>query len=559
MTDDFDVEALLEAPYKPKEDVLVKQGQEKVTTDQQHLNGDDRAPSPPPANGTEGAHQDEDRSNSSRRDERDLRSEERDEHSHRRDRHRSDRSRSRRSRSPNRHEHHRSSRYHQQTSRDSYRSGGRREYRDREEDHYRRRSRHGGRSQSPPRDSRGRGYDDRSPRHQDERRSSSHAAPPPVQAPRSPSPAVDEDERDKRTVFVMQIAAHCRTRELAEFFMQAGRVRDARIISDRNSRRSKGVGYVEFYHVESVQKALALSGQRLHGVPLIVQLTEAEKNRAAEQANADSKGRSNAAHRLYVGSIHFDLTDDDLRQVFDPFGAVEFVQLQRDETGKSKGYAFVQYKEAADAQLACTRMNGFELAGRTIKVSPVISGQHGTQALDLNAPGVVGSTPAMGAHSASPFNKGPRADMDESDAHGIALSSQARAELMQKLAREPVPSASTPSTAPRAAVAVPPVAPTQCVLLKNMFDPEEETEPNWDKDIEDDVKVECSKYGAILHIHVEKDSKGEIYIKFADVSAAEAAVNALDRRWFAGKQVGAVYIPPLIYHSRFPKAAHGRV
>ncbi|KAG5462891.1 MAG: hypothetical protein BJ554DRAFT_3002 [Olpidium bornovanus] len=61
--------------------------------------------------------------------------------------------------------------------------------------------------------------------------------PPP---PRSPSPNVDEEERDKRTVFVMQIAARCRTRELAEFFMEAGKVRDARIIADRNSRRSKG-------------------------------------------------------------------------------------------------------------------------------------------------------------------------------------------------------------------------------------------------------------------------------------------------------------------------------
>ncbi|CAG8775058.1 8776_t:CDS:2, partial [Acaulospora morrowiae] len=57
---------------------------------------------------------------------------------------------------------------------------------------------------------------------------------------RSPTPPLDEEERDKRTVFVMQLAARLRTRELADFFSTAGKVRDAKIIADRISRRSKG-------------------------------------------------------------------------------------------------------------------------------------------------------------------------------------------------------------------------------------------------------------------------------------------------------------------------------
>lgn len=48
-------------------------------------------------------------------------------------------------------------------------------------------------------------------------------------------------------------------------------------------------------------------------------------------------------HRLYVGSVNFDLTEDDLKQVLEPFGPIEFIKLHRDaETGKSKGFAFVQ-------------------------------------------------------------------------------------------------------------------------------------------------------------------------------------------------------------------------
>lgn len=47
------------------------------------------------------------------------------------------------------------------------------------------------------------------------------------------------------------------------------------------------VGYVEFYEEESVQNALAMSGQKLLGIPVLVQMSEAEKNRYAMQAQAN--------------------------------------------------------------------------------------------------------------------------------------------------------------------------------------------------------------------------------------------------------------------------------
>ena len=103
------------------------------------------------------------------------------------------------------------------------------------------------------------------------------------------------------------------------------------------------VGYVEFKEEESVQKALGLTGQKLVGIPVIVQLTEAEKNRQA-RITTGQPTQSNGIpfHRLYVGNIHFSVTEEDLRDVFSPFGELEFVQLQKEENGRSKGYGFVQ-------------------------------------------------------------------------------------------------------------------------------------------------------------------------------------------------------------------------
>jgi RNA-binding protein 39 len=54
-------------------------------------------------------------------------------------------------------------------------------------------------------------------------------------------PEVDP-ERDQRTVFAFQLSLKADERDVYEFFSRAGKVRDVRLIMDRNSRRSKGVG-----------------------------------------------------------------------------------------------------------------------------------------------------------------------------------------------------------------------------------------------------------------------------------------------------------------------------
>jgi len=57
---------------------------------------------------------------------------------------------------------------------------------------------------------------------------------------RARSPQLTEDERDRRTVFVQQLAARLRTKELIAFFEKIGPVKEAQIVKDRVSGRSKG-------------------------------------------------------------------------------------------------------------------------------------------------------------------------------------------------------------------------------------------------------------------------------------------------------------------------------
>lgn len=107
---------------------------------------------------------------------------------------------------------------------------------------------------------------------------------------------------------------------------------------------SCSVGYVEFKDEKYVPLAIQLTGQKLLGIPIIAQLTEAEKNRQARTGEGSSHSNPNSIpfHRLYVGNIHFSITESDLQNVFEPFGELEFVQLQKEEQGRSRGYGFVQ-------------------------------------------------------------------------------------------------------------------------------------------------------------------------------------------------------------------------
>ncbi len=79
---------------------------------------------------------------------------------------------------------------------------------------------------------------------------------------------------------------------------------------------------------------------------------------------------SRMGNKLFVGGVSWNTTDESLREAFEKFGEVTDAVIITDrETGRSRGFGFVTFQEASDAEKAVREMDGTELDGRTIRVN----------------------------------------------------------------------------------------------------------------------------------------------------------------------------------------------
>eukprot|EP00698_Gefionella_okellyi_P019171 TRINITY_DN583_c0_g1_i1.p1 TRINITY_DN583_c0_g1~~TRINITY_DN583_c0_g1_i1.p1 ORF type:complete len:369 (+),score=100.28 TRINITY_DN583_c0_g1_i1:534-1640(+) len=345
-----------------------------------------------------------------------------------------------------------------------------------------------------------------------------------------------EYDRDLRTVMLFKLHPKVTEHVLWEFFSEkVGKLADARLIVDRISKKSKGIGYVEFAERGSVTKALAMSGINLFGMNMIIQPSQAEKNRAAGVTAPTATAMSSGPTKLYIGNLHEALQDDDLREIFAPFGAIEGVNLVLDPSdgSRNKGFGFVQFRRPEDARKALQQINGLEVAGKALRV------------------GIVSETDGMrqsGSGGGGGYYSTGGRDLDDEDADGgLRLSATSRAMLMAKMQRHD----DTVSMPAPVQTRLPSEIPSPCVLLKNMFDPTDKDEQFFEE-IRSDVESEVSKFGQLRHLFVDpRNPSGIIYLKFSAQEEAVRAFAALNKRYFAGSIIAVEYVPPLQYDQKF--------
>jgi RNA recognition motif-containing protein len=76
---------------------------------------------------------------------------------------------------------------------------------------------------------------------------------------------------------------------------------------------------------------------------------------------------------IFVGNLDFAATEDEIRALFEEFGAVERAAVVRDrDTGRSRGFGFVEMTVNSEADAAINALNGRELKGRALKVNEAL-------------------------------------------------------------------------------------------------------------------------------------------------------------------------------------------
>ena len=209
-----------------------------------------------------------------------------------------------------------------------------------------------------------------------------------------------------------------------------------------------------------------------------------------QQASAEripgSVGGSTAKTRIYVGSLMWELTEEQVKAIFEPFGAIRSCQLiMNQETGKHRGYGFVEYVDEKSAADAIAAMDGFDLIGRKLKVnyaSALVAPQSAyAHSAAHSAPPALpaGFTiPTLPASMLSPSNAAQTSLSAEDNLR--IHSHEQRASIMQKLQdsgrQSPV------------------------LLLKNLVSAHEV-----DAELEGEVAEECGKYGRVREVRVAPD------------------------------------------------------
>lgn len=74
--------------------------------------------------------------------------------------------------------------------------------------------------------------------------------------------------------------------------------------------------------------------------------------------------------KLYVGNLNYEITSEELKNIFEPYGKILSAKVVNNpETKRSRGYGFVEFSLEEDAQKATTELNGRSVEGRTLTVN----------------------------------------------------------------------------------------------------------------------------------------------------------------------------------------------
>lgn len=187
--------------------------------------------------------------------------------------------------------------------------------------------------------------------------------------------------QSRRQLFVRSLAPSVTTDDLTEFFSENYPIKYALVVLDKETKASKGYGFVTFADAEDAQRAKEeLDGAELQGKKIKVEVAEARHRDADTAAPAVSAGararaereqamKENQAPKLIVRNLPWSIkTPEQLQKLFLSYGKVHFTKLPKKPSGELRGFGFVALRGKKNAEKAMEELNGKDVDGRQIAV-----------------------------------------------------------------------------------------------------------------------------------------------------------------------------------------------
>lgn len=174
-------------------------------------------------------------------------------------------------------------------------------------------------------------------------------------------------------VYVGSISFELKEDTVRQAFLPFGPIKSINMSWDPLTQKHKGFAFVEYELPEAAQLAL----DQMNGVMIGGRNIKVGRPSNMPQAAPIIEQITNEAkkfNRVYVASIHADLTEQDIQSVFEAFGKIKSCKLATSQyPGKHKGYGFIEYETDQAATDAITSMNLFDLGGQYLRVGRAIT------------------------------------------------------------------------------------------------------------------------------------------------------------------------------------------
>ncbi|KAI9760734.1 MAG: hypothetical protein M4579_001472 [Chaenotheca gracillima] len=187
---------------------------------------------------------------------------------------------------------------------------------------------------------------------------------------------VKAEESGPTSLFVGNLSWNIDEEWLAREFEEFGEIAGSRIVTDRESGRSRGFGYVEFSNAADAAKALeGKKGQEIDGRIANVDFStprpsnDSPRDQAKTRASNFGDSTSPPSSTLFVGNVSFEANEDMIGESFSSFGEILSIRLPTDQTtGAPKGFGYVEFSSVDEAKAALDSMQGSSIGGRAIRL-----------------------------------------------------------------------------------------------------------------------------------------------------------------------------------------------